>query len=160
MKMEMTREQIIEHGLLVFKSIGASSICEVCIKNGGSCCLGCQSLEDGIGCQRRNTGCTAWLCGLQKFFFIEIGILNTWNDFWKQVPGQYFRDDETPDKVRVKPILNIDHIDKKIGELVAEKLMSYAKNGGNIEKLERYLDVHYKAGDIENIKSNIFRKGV
>ncbi len=143
----MTRCQLIEYGLFIFKITGASSICDVCIDNGGSCCSGCQYLKEGIGCQRRNTACTAWLCGIQKFYFKEIGLLENWEEFWKQVPGQCFRADQTPEKVMVKPMTELSGVSKNLGDSVAKKIASFTDNGGDISKLERYLDINIECGN-------------
>jgi hypothetical protein len=58
-------------------------------------------LNDGVGCQQRNTSCTAWLCGFQKFIFYQAGLINEWNTFWEQVPGQGYRQDSTPSEFTI-----------------------------------------------------------
>lgn len=102
----VNRLAIIDQGVQYLQEMGAEHICKVCIANGGSCCSGCRHLIDGVGCQLRNTSCTAWLCGFQKYVLYEMGLLQEWNDFWDQVPGQGFREDFTPEAVSVdKPLV-------------------------------------------------------
>ncbi|WP_216624824.1 hypothetical protein [Paenibacillus foliorum] len=107
-----TKEEIIDHGLDYLREIGVEAICKVCIPNGGSCCKSCPYLKDRIGCQSRNTSCTAWLCGFQKYIFFELGLLEKWNSFWEQVPGQDFRRDFTPADVNIS--LWLDKPDPRI----------------------------------------------
>ncbi|RBW69622.1 DNA mismatch repair protein [Bacillus taeanensis] len=143
MSIEMAREDVIQYGIQVFRSIGAHYICEVCIESGNSCCFACDYLQNGIGCQKRNTSCTAWLCGIQKFFFREIGLIDEWEHFWSQIPGQMFRDDKTPDKVNITSFINIQDLDDSLGKIAAEKLIAYRKIGGDIGGLELYLENKY-----------------
>jgi hypothetical protein len=138
--MEIKKQDLIQHGLKVLQSVGSHYICEVCINSGNSCCFGCQHLEDGIGCQKRNTSCTAWLCGLQMFFLNEIGLLDDWENLWDQIPGQGFREDNTPERINIKSFLPFDDLDDKAGKLVAEKIELFVKGGGDIDKLERQLN--------------------
>ncbi|WP_127586869.1 hypothetical protein [Paenibacillus koleovorans] len=91
-----TKQEVIQAGMDYLLQMGADRICQVCIPNGGSCCLGCRHLKNGVGCQLRNTSCTAWLCGFQKLIFYEAGLIREWESFWDQVPGQDFRGDFTP----------------------------------------------------------------
>lgn len=141
---EMKKEEIIAYGLAVLQSIGAHHICRVCIENGNSCCRGCEFLEEGIGCQKRNTSCTAWLCGLQKFFLHEIGLLKEWESMWDQVPGQCFRRDETPHMVSVDKLITYKTEDEKIAKLIAEKLEIFVEEGGSIAKLESKLGFDFE----------------
>ena len=127
----------------IFRSIGAHHVCNVCIKSGNSCCFSCQHLQDGVGCQKRNTACTAWLCGIQSFLFDQIGLLDEWNRFWIEIPGQMFRRDITPDKVRITSFIDTKKLDSRAGELLAERLKFYVQQGGDISKLERHLSKTY-----------------
>lgn len=103
----VSRDMIIDQGIEYLQNMGADHICKVCIHNGGSCCTGCKHLSDGIGCQLRNTSCTAWLCGFLKYVLYEMGVLQEWNEFWDQVPGQDFRKDFTPAYIRIHhPLIN------------------------------------------------------
>lgn len=52
LSIEVKKEDIIQHGMEIFRSIGAHHVCNVCIKSGNSCCFSCQHLQDGVGCQR------------------------------------------------------------------------------------------------------------
>jgi hypothetical protein len=121
LSINVQREDIIQHGLKVLQLVGSHYICEVCIKSGNSCCLGCEFLIDGIGCQKRNTSCTAWLCGLQKFYLNEIGLLDEWENLWDQIPGQGFREDNTPERIKIESLLPLENLDGKVGKLVAKK---------------------------------------
>ncbi|EPF02501.1 DNA mismatch repair protein [Bacillus toyonensis] len=143
MSSEVKKEDIIQHGIETFHSIGAHHVCKVCIKSGNSCCFSCQHLQDGVGCQKRNTACTAWLCGIQGFLFDQIGLLDEWNHFWSEIPGQMFRRDMTPDKVRITSFIDTKKLDSRAGELLAERLKSYVQQGGNVGKLERHLRKTY-----------------
>ena len=143
MSIEFKKEDIIHHGLDIFRLIGAHHVCNVCIKSGESCCFLCDHLEDGVGCQRRNTSCTAWLCGIQSYLFEEIELLDEWNQFWSVIPGQMFRRDHTPDKVWIKSFINTENLTSHAGELLAERLSLYVQEGGDLGKLERKLDKKY-----------------
>lgn len=143
MSSEVKKEDIIQHGIEIFHSIGAHHVCKVCIKSGNSCCFSCQHLQDGVGCQKRNTACTAWLCGIQGFLFDQIGLLDEWNRFWSEVPGQMFRRDMTPDTVRITSFIDTKKLDSRAGELLAERLKSYVQQGGNVGKLDRHLRKTY-----------------
>ncbi|MFB9760428.1 DNA mismatch repair protein [Ectobacillus funiculus] len=149
---EVKREELIQHGMNVFQSVGAHYVCEVCIKSGNSCCHACSHLEEGIGCQRRNTACTAWLCGIQKFLFDHIGLIEEWENFWNQVPGQMFRKDRTPEKVEIASFLNIGNLDHETGQKLANILRSYVEQGGNLGKLERRLEKKYTLDNIERFE--------
>lgn len=143
MNIEVKKEDIIQHGIEVFHSLGAHHVCKVCIKSGNSCCFSCQHLQDGVGCQKRNTACTAWLCGIQGFLFDQVGLLDEWNRFWIEIPGQMFRRDITPDKVMVTSFIDTKKLDSRAGEQLAESLKSYVQQGGDIGKLERHLSKTY-----------------
>ncbi|AOM13122.1 DNA mismatch repair protein [Bacillus thuringiensis] len=140
MSSEVKKEDIIQHGIEIFHSIGAHHVCKVCIKSGHSCCFSCQHLQDGVGCQKRNT---AWLCGIQGFLFDQIGLLDEWNRFWSEIPGQMFRRDITPDKVRITSFIDTKKLDSRAGELLAERLKSYVQQGGNVGELDRHLRKTY-----------------
>lgn len=117
----VTKEEIIQFGLQYFEGVGASSICHVCIANGGSCCLNCGYLEDGEGCTQRNTSCTSWLCGFLKLLFYEAKLLEEWDYFWDDIPGKAFRRDYTPSVVPVKKVLKTPHI-QWLGQALAKDL--------------------------------------
>lgn len=143
MSIEVKREVIIQHGIEVFRSVGAHHVCDVCIKSGNSCCFSCQHIQDQVGCQNRNTACTAWLCGIQSFLFDQIGLLDEWKSFWSEVPGQMFRRDSTPDKVWIKSFIDTEKLDGREGELLAERLKTYVLENGDIGELERHLSKTY-----------------
>lgn len=103
---KVSKAAIIENGIEVLNELGMNHICKVCIANSGSCCRDCRHLRDGVGCQQRNTSCTAWLCGFQKYLLYEIGQLEEWITFWNQVPGQDFREDFTPDYIFIEKSLS------------------------------------------------------
>ncbi|PGZ97513.1 DNA mismatch repair protein [Bacillus pseudomycoides] len=143
MSIEVKKEVIIQHGIEILRSIGAHHICNVCIKSGNSCCFSCKHLQDGVGCQERNTACTAWLCGIQSFLFDQIGLLDEWNRFWSEIPGQMFRRDMTPEKVSITSLIDVQKLDSRDGKLLAERLKTYVQEGGDIGKLERHLNKTY-----------------
>ncbi|WP_440603642.1 DNA mismatch repair protein [Bacillus sp. GB_SG_008] len=143
MSIEVKKEVIIQHGIEIFRLIGAHHVCNVCIKSGNSCCFSCQHLQDGVGCQERNTACTAWLCGIQSFLFDQIGLLDEWNRFWSEIPGQMFRRDMTPEKVSITALIDTQKLDSRVGELLAERLKTYVQEGGDIGKLECRLNKTY-----------------
>lgn len=148
MSIEMTKEEIIHYGLKIFEEIGASAICSVCINSGNSCCCGCEFLEDQIGCQKRNTACTAWLCGVQQYYFNEIGLLEEWFGFWKQVPGRLFRADRTPEVITIDKLPKTDHINKNTGENVAKEIEIFIAGGGSFDQLERKLSLDLEFGNL------------
>ena len=116
----VSKQEVIGMGVQALQTIGSDAICKVCIYNGGSCCQGCHHLADGIGCQQRNTSCTAWLCGFLKLLLHETGLLKEWNDFWDQVPGQGFREDSTPETFFVEKHLYLPDIRKLSDALAAD----------------------------------------
>lgn len=69
---------------------------------------------------KRNTACTAWLCGIQGFLFDQVGVLDEWNRLWNEIPGQMFRRDITPDKVWITSFIDTKKLDSRAGELLAE----------------------------------------
>ncbi|WP_068607515.1 hypothetical protein [Paenibacillus swuensis] len=96
--MQLTsRELVIETGVQYLRDAGTDRICQICIGQGGSCCADCPLLRNGVGCQQRNISCTAWLCGFLKYILFELNLLDAWNDYWIQVPGQDYRKDFTPE---------------------------------------------------------------
>jgi hypothetical protein len=141
---EIKREEMIQHGTQVFQLVGADKICKVCIKSGNSCCIGCDFLKEGVGCQKRNTSCTAWLCGLQKYFFDKIGLLDEWENMWEQIPGKEFREDSTPETVKIKSFIDLEQLDSKAGKLFAEALEVLEEQGDDIGKLERQLSIDFE----------------
>lgn len=132
--------------------MGAHYICDVCIKSGNSCCQGCALLKDGIGCQKRNTSCTAWLCGLQKFYLNEIDLLDDWERLWEQVPGRYYRKDFTPESVTVKSLIHVKHPNNQLAKKIASKLEMFVQKGGNLEKLEKKLSIEVELRNVVNIQ--------
>jgi hypothetical protein len=140
-----TKQQVIEVGLEFLNGVGADHICRVCIPNGGSCCIGCGFLKNGVGCQQRNTSCTAWLCGFLKFIFYEAGLIDEWITFWKQVPGQEFREDFTPSDFAVHKWLDSPNI-RFLTEAFAEDLKELKQYNYPFwlleikETLDRYVD--------------------
>ncbi|MBN6185391.1 DNA mismatch repair protein [Aneurinibacillus sp. BA2021] len=159
-EIQLTREEIIQHGLHVFQSVGAHHVCSVCIRSGHSCCYVCVHMEDGIGCQKRNIACTAWLCGLQKLLFHSIGLIDPWQSFWEQVPGQDFRRDDTPPLVHLTFCMPVESLDQQAGERLAEWLAQYAEKGGDIGKLEGYLATRYKYNRLEDVSMEKIGVGV
>lgn len=123
---KVSRQAVITIGIQALHEVGSDPICKVCIANGGSCCNGCRHLADGIGCQQRNTSCTAWLCGFLKFLLYETGLLREWNDFWDQVPGQDFREDFTPEVFFMEKSLHLPDI-RNLSEALAADLQELAR---------------------------------
>lgn len=148
MSIEMKRDEIIHYGLKIFEEIGANEICKVCINSGNSCCFGCEFIQDKVGCQKRNTACTAWLCGVQQYYFNEVGLLEEWCKLWKQVPGRFYREDMTPETITVVSLPKTDHINKNLGKKMAEKLDTFLARGGSFDKLERKLNLMAEFGDL------------
>ncbi|TCN19744.1 DNA mismatch repair protein [Mesobacillus foraminis] len=148
MSIEMKKEHLIQYGLKVFEEIGADEICSICIRSGNSCCHGCEFLKDKEGCQKRNTSCTAWLCGLQKHYFKDIGLLDDWEKFWTEIPGKLHRGDVTPECVKVNTFLKVKHLNKNSGKLMADTFKTFVKDGGNLEKLERNLQHDFVMGKL------------
>jgi|GEM_PF-1494592 hypothetical protein len=124
-RMSISRQTVIQIGIDALNEVGSDLICEVCIMNGGSCCKGCHHLANGIGCKERNTSCTAWLCGFLKYLLYATGLLKEWDDFWRQVPGQYFREDCTPETFPVNKLLHMQNI-RKLSEALATDLQEIA----------------------------------
>ncbi|TBL80460.1 hypothetical protein EYB31_08595 [Paenibacillus thalictri] len=144
--MRISRQTVITMGIHALHEIGSDSICHVCIADGGSCCKGCRHLVTGIGCQKRNTSCTAWLCGFLKFFLYETGLLREWNDFWDQVPGQDYREDFTPEVFYVTKSLHLPDL-RNLSEALATDLHELAKSHIAIgfiltlrEKIDKHID--------------------
>ncbi|MBW7475419.1 hypothetical protein K0T92_11725 [Paenibacillus oenotherae] len=123
---QISRLSVIDLGIRALQDAGSEHICKVCIANGGSCCNGCRHLVRGLGCQLRNTSCTAWLCGFLKYLLYETGHLQEWNYFWEQVPGQDYREDFTPEVVFVDNRLSIPSI-RELSEALAADLEELAR---------------------------------
>ncbi|THF72951.1 hypothetical protein [Cohnella fermenti] len=121
----MSRQTVIKIGVDALNEVGSDLICKVCILNGGSCCSGCRHLVDGIGCANRNTSCTAWLCGFLKYLLYATRLLKEWDDFWRQVPGQDFREDFTPEVFFVEKPLQMNRI-RNLSEALATDLRELA----------------------------------
>lgn len=121
-----SRLMVIDSGIQALQQFGADSICKVCISNGGSCCNGCGHLKHGLGCQQRNTSCTAWLCGFLKYLLYETGHLQQWNDFWEEVPGREYREDFTPDYFFLEKQLPAQNL-RILSEALAADLLELAR---------------------------------
>jgi hypothetical protein len=150
---KISRQTVITMGVHALREIGSDSICNVCIEGGGSCCQGCRHLANGIGCQQRNTSCTAWLCGFLKLLLYETGLLREWNDFWDQVPGQDFREDFTPDEFYVERSLHLPNI-RNLSEALAADLHELARSHiaiGFILTLREKIDKHIDQLDIRQL---------
>ncbi|OBZ08546.1 hypothetical protein [Bacillus sp. FJAT-26390] len=162
----VSKAELIDAGLTALNELGADHICKVCIANSGSCCNGCQHLLDGVGCQKRNTSCTAWLCGFHKFLLYEVGELEQWNAFWNQVPGQDYREDFTPEHIKIEKKLRrqkfaMDHL----GEALAADLQEMARSHISIglilalrEKLDKNIDQLMNGDDDHKKKARLKRK--
>lgn len=145
---KVSKTAIIENGIDVLNELGMNYICQVCIANSGSCCRGCRHLRDGVGCQKRNTSCTAWLCGFQKYLLYEVGQLEEWNAFWNHVPGKDFREDFTPDYIFIeKSLSRHTQTMERLGEALALDLQELARSQIAIgfiltlrEKLDKNID--------------------
>lgn len=137
----VSRTMVIDQGVQYLQDMGADHICKVCIYNGGSCCSGCKHLTNGVGCQLRNTSCTAWLCGFLKYVLYEMGLLQEWNDFWDQVPGQDFRQDFTPAYIRIRQPL-LSHNIEALSQALAADLEELARTqiGINFIALREKID--------------------
>ncbi|MUT64749.1 hypothetical protein [Paenibacillus sp. NEAU-GSW1] len=122
---KMSRQSVIQIGVDALNGVGSDLICKVCIRNGGSCCSGCRHLENGIGCKNRNTSCTAWLCGFLKYLLYATGLLTEWDDFWRQVPGQAYREDYTPEFFFIEKPLHMQSI-RNLSEALAADLQELA----------------------------------
>lgn len=158
----VTKQKVIEAGLEYLDGMGTNMICKVCIPSGGSCCLNCHFLINGVGCQQRNTSCTAWLCGFLKFIFYEAGLIKEWEKFWDQVPGQDFRKDFTPSSFTVYKWLDSPNI-RFLSEAFAEDLQELKKNNHPYwlieikDTLDRHVDKILDYNDPE-ITRNIEKK--
>lgn len=160
----ITKEELIQFGLQYLQGVGISYICNVCISNGGSCCMNCSDLEDGKGCQRRNTSCTAWLCGFLMFILYEAGLLKEWEQFWEQIPGKSFRTDNTPSVVHIKKEIQIPNI-QFLGQAFAKDLARLIKKHNNweyiielINELDRYvtrLSIYNDFETLENARKEL-----
>ncbi|RXZ84808.1 DNA mismatch repair protein [Paenibacillaceae bacterium] len=161
---QISREDVIKLGLGALQEIGSERICKVCIPNGGSCCSGCAHLVNGAGCQLRNTSCTAWLCGFLKFLLFETGQLQQWSSFWRQVPGQDYRIDFTPEKFVIEQPLEVPNLNR-LSAALAEDLRDLAKTKpakGYIlelrEKLDGYIDQYMSPESSVRKRTGIKRK--
>ncbi|MFD0713319.1 hypothetical protein [Paenibacillus sp. GCM10027626] len=157
-----SKQEVIKAGLNVLYNIGADQICKPCIASGGSCCIDCRFLQPGVGCQQRNTSCTAWLCGFLKYIFFESGLLLQWELFWDQVPGQDYREDYTPDHFDVITWLDSPNI-RFLSKAFAQDLTELLQNRDLFwllelkEQLDRYVDLWLDYTDPE-IKRAIEKK--
>jgi hypothetical protein len=138
-----TRETVIQEGLNFLDGFHIESICHLCISKGGSCCSGCKQLKNGIGCQLRNTSCTAWLCGFLKYLLYEAELLENWTSFWERVPGQDFRKDYTPAVFYMNKQLkqeNISRLGKALTEDLNELATMHLDNPDYIIQLREEID--------------------
>lgn len=147
----MSKQALIHLGLRSLRGIGLEHVCNVCISGGGSCCNGCEHLTEGVGCQSRNTSCTAWLCGFLKYVMFEMELLEDWESFWNQVPGQDYREDHTPDFVEVHSLLPAPGA-PQLGEALARDLKALGDAHVALgfiftlrEKLDKSIDDYYDA---------------
>ncbi|MBW7456229.1 hypothetical protein ACFOLF_11770 [Paenibacillus sepulcri] len=160
----VTRQKVIDNGLQVMQEIGTNQICKVCIEHGGSCCSGCRHLSDRVGCQLRNTSCTAWLCGFLKYMLFKTNLLQTWNDYWEQVPGQDFREDFTPEVFFIQQQLALPNL-QELSEALAADLNELAEQQASPDfiltlrdKLDKNVDqfLYYKnVSTKKHLKRNI-----
>ncbi len=151
----VTKEELIQIGLQYLEGVGISNICNVCISNGGSCCMKCSELEDGIGCKQRNTSCTAWLCGYLKFVFFKAGLLNEWDQFWEQIPGRDYRTDYTPSVVLIKKRLQSPNL-QSLGQAFGKDLAHFIKKHNHKENnndLKFKLDLYVRFSTFSDIDS-------
>lgn len=163
----ISRQNTIEQGVAAFNELGMNHICKVCIANSGSCCHDCLHLRDGIGCQKRNTSCTAWLCGFHKYFLYEIDQLKHWNEYWKQIPGQQYREDFTPEMVKLKqPLhmdtLNVEHLAEELAYDLQEIAHTHLTRGFILtlrEKLDNNID-QLLDGDYDDKKRAVLRRKI
>ncbi|MBP3967346.1 hypothetical protein [Paenibacillus lignilyticus] len=158
---QVSKDLVIEKGLHFLREAGAEHICSVCIENGGSCCSGCRHLLDGMGCQRRNTSCTAWLCGFLKFVLYEMELLQDWDAFWNQIPGQSYREDFTPETITIRKdlvIRNFQIISKALASDLQELEKTQIAIGFIIslrEKINKHIDRlgYYKNDPLKKAKT-------
>ncbi|GAA3404083.1 hypothetical protein ACFFNY_02410 [Paenibacillus hodogayensis] len=152
-----TKQKVIELGLAFLDGAGAGHVCKVCIASGGSCCQSCIFLKEGAGCQKRNTSCTAWLCGFLKYILYEAGMLHDWEAFWEQVPGQKFREDETPPFFPVDRWLDAPDV-VFLSQAFVEDLNMLLPSRNMLwihelkETLDRYVDKIMDSGDPETVR--------
>ncbi|WP_139991261.1 hypothetical protein [Paenibacillus paridis] len=147
---KVSKADVIKSGLMVLSELGANHICKVCIANSGSCCNGCRNLLDGVGCQLRNTSCTAWLCGFHKYLLYEVGQLEGWYMFWDQIPGQDYREDFTPDELMLEKTWQsqqqtLDHLGEALAADLQEMERSHIAIGIILtlrEKLDKNIDLY------------------
>ncbi|WP_138755155.1 hypothetical protein [Paenibacillus sinopodophylli] len=162
----VSRISVIDEGMLTLHAWGADHICKVCIANSGSCCQDCGNLVDGVGCQLRNTSCTAWLCGFHKYLLYEVGQLEQWQAFWEQVPGQDYRKDFTPEQLHVSSALNRPQQTMEyLGEALAADLQDMERSHIAIgiiitlrEKLDKNIDQYQLEEKDHKRKMRIKRK--
>lgn len=142
----VSRQWAIDTGMQNLQAIGSDHLCKICIANGGSCCYGCEHLVNNVGCQQRNTSCTAWLCGFLKYMLYELKLFQDWHRFWDQVPGQAFRVDFTPEYFTVRGSLsspNVRHLSNALASDLKEMSQKHITPGFILtlrEKLEKNLD--------------------
>ncbi|NOU84233.1 hypothetical protein GC102_00310 [Paenibacillus sp. LMG 31460] len=144
-----TRRYLIDYGMRHLNGLGADHICKVCIQNGGSCCRSCNHLVDRVGCQNRNTSCTAWLCGYLKLLFYKAGLIKNWHTFWDEVPGIDFRKDFTPPLVKMTTHLEVPMM-RELGEALANDLkLKLSRDKDNIDFIVLASDLDELIDEIE-----------
>ncbi len=162
---KVSKQKVIDLGLSSLHEIGADHICKVCISNGGSCCSGCRHLSNKVGCQLRNTSCTAWLCGFLKYVLYETGLLQKWNDFWDQVPGKDHRVDYTPEFFFIQQSLRMDYM-RELSEALASDLQDLARTHITVgfiftlrekmdQNIDKFMSYNKEPAKQANIKRNI-----
>lgn len=144
-----SREYLIDYGMRILNGLGTDHICKVCIQNGGSCCRSCSHLINGLGCQNRNTSCTAWLCGYLKLLFYKAGLFKDWHAFWDEVPGIDFRKDFTPPFVKMTTHLEVPMM-RELGEALANDLKKkMSRDQDNIDFIVLASDLDELIDEIE-----------
>ena len=142
MSIEVKKEDIIQHGIETFRSLGAHYVCEVCIKVEILVVFHANIYKMELDVEKKYCLYSLVMWN-SRFLFDQIGLLDEWNRFWSEIPGQMFRRDITPDKVRIRLFIDTKKLDSRAGERLAERLKSYVQQGGDIGELECHLSKTY-----------------
>lgn len=142
MSIEVKKEDIIQHGIETFRSLGAHYVCEVCIKV-EILVVFMPTFTRWSWMSKKKYCLYSLVMWNSRFLFDQIGLLDEWNRFWSEIPGQMFRRDITPDKVRIRSFIDTKKLDSRAGERLAERLKSYVQQGGDIGELECHLSKTY-----------------